>query len=582
MFRWIWLVLAGIMVLNHATNGSCSGLIYKNYIVRYDRGWDILCEPYIVRENDSVLKIFHQKGEISRKDYRDFLDIFRRLNPQIRNVDLIRPGQGIVIPLRKQEHGSLHVPASGVVTIPFVTLHDVTEIIRQYSNLHTVRKGDMVSRLISLEYGRYGSESYREGIQLFAAANPDVKNLELIYVGQKLNIPDPAIKENPWYDSLFDDQGHLKEAVNQIQPHLPKKNNPGAEDQLKLAIAPEVKKNAGNLMLAAQCVGGRLNARGIYHLPRQGADEFKLDLLKHPMLEFDRDPKLVFTPDDMIMDLEKNWFQTQWPGMRPVTVSQGASTEQYTAAIFDALEDDHERAEELIIKKRGVRMTVRAKYIRTENEGRRLCITPIAKAAQQTPASIRRYLEQSGILIKELITGGTAGCSHHPVPNSSKIKEIVSITATSQKDFVHDLARRLGFPYVPNTNITFPYAGIQVEAYAHLISTKNGKETLIDFGDLYGNAVTAIRKAGLNVVQIRPEDSFGLVAQKILTALSIRYEQHPTFLAAKRSPQYNTAITIMGILFKIDDNRQVLLTSADLHSAVTGMLTDRAVNVIAW
>ena len=116
-FTWPWLLL---LVLTLGPAGAVMGtsLVYKNYIVRYDRGWDILCEPYVVKKNDWVLKIFRQKGEIAHQDFRDFLGIFERLNPHIRDINMIRPGQGIDIPLRKLEHGTLPGQASGVVTIP--------------------------------------------------------------------------------------------------------------------------------------------------------------------------------------------------------------------------------------------------------------------------------------------------------------------------------------------------------------------------------------------------------------------------------------------------------------------------------
>ncbi len=177
MYRWLWSVLIGGLALSLCAYGYCGSLIHKNYIVRYHRGWDILCEPYVVQNDDSLFKLFHQKGEIAHQDCQGFLDIFRTLNPLIRNAELIRPGQRIDIPLRKMEHGTLPGQASGIITITFVGLSDVSDIVRQYSKIHTVKRGDMVSALVSGKFGRYGSKSYREGIQLFKAANPEVVNL---------------------------------------------------------------------------------------------------------------------------------------------------------------------------------------------------------------------------------------------------------------------------------------------------------------------------------------------------------------------------------------------------------------------
>ncbi|MEJ2155189.1 MAG: LysM domain-containing protein [Desulfobacteraceae bacterium] len=558
-------------------------LVYKNYIIRYDRGWDILCEPYVVQKDDWVLKIFRQKGEIAHQDFRDFLGIFKRLNPHIKNIDMIRPGQGIDIPLRKLEHGALPGQASGVVTIPFVTLTEVTEVIKQHSETYKVQKGDTVSRLIARKYGRYGTKSYQEGVKLFKAANPHVQDINLIYAGQRLYLPDPTIREKSWYASIYDAQGNLRKSMDRTASSSPQEAQatPIPVPPTAVLAEPEEKPES-NLAAAADFVGGKLNAKGTYYLPRKEGGDYELDLSKHPMLEFANGPKLVFTPGRTVMNMDKGQFQSNWPDITPVTVDTDATTEQYVSAIFNALDEEGKPAAEVTIENQGVHIAIKAKWIRTEDEGRQLCITPIASADQQTPESIRRYLEQNGVVIKEILPDGTAMGINHGNLQRHNIKNILALTPTSQKDFVQVLAKSLGFSYIPNTNITFPYAGIQVEAYANLLSTKDGREALVDFGDLYGDAVKAISKTGLNVVQISPEETYDDIAQKLLAALSINFEQHPTLLAAQRAPEFNTAITIYGLLFSNNDNRRVLLTSATLHSAITDMLSNQGIDVVVW
>ncbi len=583
-FSLKWLALAAVIVLIQSTPLLASSLVYKNYIIRYDRGWDILCEPYVVQKDDWVLKIFRQKGEIAHQDFRDFLGIFKRLNPHIKDINMVRPGQGIDIPLRKLEHGTLPGQASGVVTIPFVTLTDVTKVVKQHSETYTVQKGDTVSKLLARKYGRYGSKSYQEGVKLFKAANPQVENLDLIYAGQRLYMPDPTIREKSWYASMYDEKGNLRKSVDQsAQTQAPAGEPKPATKPQPIATAPtEPEAPQSNLAEAANFVGGKLNAKGTYYLPRKDGGDYELDLSKHPMLELGERSKLVFTPNNAVMNMDKDQFQTNWPEITPVTIDSEATTEQYVSAIFNALEKEGEPTEELTIENQGVHIAIRAKWVRTESEGRQLAITPIATADEQTPESIRRYIEQNGVVLKEILPDGTALELNSGGLQRHTIKNILAITPTSQKDFVQTLAKTLGFSYIPNTNITFPYAGIQVEAFANLLSTKDGREAIVDFGDLYGDAVTAIGTTGLKVVQISPEDSYDAIAQKLLAALSINYEQHPTMLAAQRSPEFNTAITIYGLLFDNDQNRRVLLTSATLHSAVTDMLSERGIDVVVW
>lgn len=579
---WAWLLTLLMLIVATAAPAAGSSLVYKNYIVRYDRGWDILCEPYVVKKNDWVLKIFRQKGEIAHKDFRDFLGIFKRLNPHIKDVDMIRPGQGIDIPLRKLEHGSLTGQASGVVTIPFVTLTQVSEVIKTHSKSYEVQRGDTVSKLLASKYGRYGTKSYQEGAKLFQAANPQITNLDLIYAGQRVYLPDPAIRKQSFYASMYDAQGNLRESLPTAGARAPSSDRTLPAPTAAPAVPEEETSGPKSALAgAAATMNGKLLAKGTYYLPRPGAEDFELDLSRHPMLELGDGTRMIFTTDDRVMDMPKEAFQALWPNIKAVSVNEQADAEEIIGAVFDSLEGNGSESAEVSFEAQGVRVAVRAKWVRPETDGRHLCITPISGPDQQTPEAIRRFLEQNGIVLREVLPGG-ASPSLSGEPRRHAVKNILALTPSGQKDFVQVLARTLGFTYTPNTAITFPYAGIQVEAFADLLSAGNGHEALVDFGDLYGEAMTAIGQTGLNVVQIAGEDGYGAIAQKLLAALNLAFESQPAFLAAPRPAEFNTAITVSGLLYARSAGRRILLTGAALPSAVTDMLSSKGIDVVVW
>ncbi len=577
---WPWLLLL-VLILAIPPAAAGSSLVYKNYVVRYDRGWDILCEPYVVQKNDWVLKIFRQKGEIAHQDFRDFLGIFERLNPHIKDINLIRPGQGIDIPLRKLEHGTLTGQDTGVVTIPFVTLTQVTEIVKTHSQSYQVQKGDTVSQLIARKYGRYGSRSYQEGVKLFQAANPQIADLDRIYAGQKVYLPDPSIREQSFYAAMYDEQGNLRQTVNREANPAQAPSPAGAISVPAAPAPPEAQPAQSALEEAAATVGGQLHAKGTYYLPRPGSEDFELDLSRHPMLEFNKGAKMIFTPTGRIMDMDEEQFQTTWPDIKTVSVDDQSSTEEIIAAIFDNLEEDGAESAEVTFEAQGVHVAVRSKWMRPETDGRHVCITPIAGPDQQTPESIRRFLEQNGIILKEILPGGGSAALHNE-PRRHAVKNILALTPTNQKDFVRILAHALGFTYTPNTGITFPYAGIQVQAYADLISAGDAHEALVDFGELYGDAIAAIGKTGLNIVQVTTEDSYDAITQKMFAALGLVYESQPSFLAAPRSAEFNTVITVFGLIYAKSEGRRLLLTGATLPAAVTDMLSSQGIDVVVW
>lgn len=584
--RRAWLQRHGVatlcLLLLWCSAAHGSSLVYKNYVVRYDRGWDILCEPYVVQPGDWVLKIFRQKGEIAHRDFRDFLGIFERLNSHVQDIDMIRPGQTVDIPLRKLEHGTLPGQASGIVTIPFVTLAKVKDVVHQHAQEYQVQRGDTVSQLIAARYGRYGSRSYQEGVKMFQAANPAITDLDRIYAGQRVYLPDPSIRDQTWYASLFDEQGNLKETVDR-GPGISGLPHTAAVD-LQAHQAAEPVEPPGPLAQAAAAVGGTLLDKGTYFIPDPGADsDFEIDLSRHPLLDLQTD-KLLFSQDGRIMDRTTADIDPIWPQNKVVSYSDQATAAELVGAIFDALDEPDSHTKEVGFDDQGVRVAVRAKWIKTQRDQRTLCITPIAGPHEQTPESMRRYLEQNGIVLKEVLPGGHAmALNLEGRVERHAVKDILAMAPMDQKDFVQGLARALDFSFAPNVPVTFPYAGIQIQAFANLISTTGGREVLVDFGELYGDAVKAIRNTGLDVVQIAPEDSYTTVAAKVLAGLGAPFVEHPSFPAAPRPPTYNATVTIYGLLYtNAENNKHTLLSAAALPPAITDLLSAEGVAVVTW
>jgi len=254
-----------------------SAVLYKSYLVKYDQGWDILCDPYVVQNNDWVYKIFRQKGELSAKDFREFINIFKRLNPHIHNIDRIRPNQNIIIPLKKIEPGTFPNQSSGVVSIPFVTISKLSDLIGSYANPYEVRKGNTISKLIAERFGTYGTKSYLEGIQLFKTINPQVNDINVIYTGQQIKLPDAALKNQAWYQSLFDRVGRIKNELVGTPPSTPASTPPTTSRILPSPSDP--------VSETAAVLNGKLLNKGTYYFPRKGEEDYALDLTRYPVIE---------------------------------------------------------------------------------------------------------------------------------------------------------------------------------------------------------------------------------------------------------------------------------------------------------
>jgi len=100
---------------------------YKTFTIGTWRGTDILCEPYKVKKNDWIYKIFRKKGKLSETDFPLFINIFKHLNPHIPDPDTIRPGQKITIPLKKLDPLDSAYQEKSKVIVPILEMNELTK-----------------------------------------------------------------------------------------------------------------------------------------------------------------------------------------------------------------------------------------------------------------------------------------------------------------------------------------------------------------------------------------------------------------------------------------------------------------------
>ena len=559
-----------------------AAFFYKSYVIRYDRGWNILCDPYVVKKDDWVFKLFRQKGEISNRDFPEFLRIFKRLNPHIHDIDRIRPGQHIVIPLKKVGQDELPEQSSGVITIPYLTNVTLPDDATKYSRDYRVKNGDCVSILISERYGNYGTQSYQKGEKLFRLMNPQIENLNLIYAGQMIRLPDPKIQSQLQAQTPID-----SEAIHESPDSHELDSSVTSDEKIPLSPGENNGKEPSDSPLSkvASVLDAKLFNKGNYYLPRPGQKDYKVDLSQTPFIKLEDGKRVFFITGDEKQNTEIKMLKSFWKDVLIVSVAPDDSMEKVFDTVFGSLEGDVIK-HRLSFSDHGVEVEVQGKWIiekpRKKGESiRHLCITVIDDLKERTPQSIVRYLDQNNIIIKEILIGKGI---KEPKSNVSRFniedKNLDIIDASNNEIFVKDFLVAMGYQYSPNKNISFQYAGIQINAASNLATKSNDNIFYIDFGNFYGDAIHAIEKSGYSIIQVKDNDSLDDIIQKLLGAMKASFVKDPTFLAAKRPADHNTRLTIPGFLMDHADMSGVLLTRAPLHQGVIHFLKDNDIRII--
>ncbi|MDO9110132.1 MAG: LysM domain-containing protein, partial [Desulfatirhabdiaceae bacterium] len=270
----------------------------KEYVVKQDLENRIWCESYVVQKDDSLTRIFQEKGGIIDENPEEFLRIFKRLNPRVSDLES-RPGQQIYIPLKKM--GPERELSSRIFTLPMVTISadksqpasepktpsDVSGFTE-----YKIKPGDTLSQIFHQYFGIMNSALFGERLRLFKKINPDVSDINRIYPGQAIRMP-------------TSDSGDFPE------------------------------DRAGALEKVAVLLNAQLTRKGVCFFPMPEKADFRLDLAQFPVMEFSDGLRILFNPGQALMNDEQNVIRHFWPDLKIIDVSYDASYDEVLEQVLN-------------------------------------------------------------------------------------------------------------------------------------------------------------------------------------------------------------------------------------------------------
>jgi len=562
-------------------------ILYKSYIIQKDRGKDILCCTHTVQPDEWIHKILRQKGEISENNYPEFLRIFKDINPEIDDINLISPSQSILIPLKKISPNSFPGQSTGLVVIPFVTASNRPELIKKYSLPYKIRPGDNISTIISKKYGAVGTKSYAEGIKLLKAVNPGIKNINIIYAGKTIYLPDPSIKNRQWYNSLFRPQNNKKDK-SLLQQGLPSPTTGNRESPIKkqgtIAAFPYLSE-------IASILDASLRVKGLFHFPRKGGKDLLLDISRFPIIQLQNGTKLLCLIKDDLSENDKKVIKSYWPNLRVISVPSTNPVEQNIKSVLNSLTNkkNNDSKNSITYSDNGILINITADIILTKpaltpgEKDSRLCLFFINNNKEKTDTLIKDYLALHNLIIKDILRNNTDSSIDESVSNFVKIeKKHINISSPDQRAFVKGILSGMGYDFYPDIDITFPYAGIQIKAVSNLIPVENGFPILVDYANFHGNTAAAIKKSGFEIIQIKREDNYNTIIKKLLTAMEIPHEKNPVFWGAERDSSKNISIRLPGFIITSKNNEKKVIAFTKINEKIELFLAKRDTRIIAF
>lgn len=596
--------MAAVLLLIPATSQAV--FYQKHYVVEQDRGRDILCDPYVVQPDDYVLKLLEQRGDIAYKDFPKFLEIFMRINPDVRDLDLIYPNQHLLIPLRILEPETLEGQESGRVSIPVIPITSLPEAFMQFSDPYTVQYGDWISRLIAKRFGKYGSDGYRRGFHLFKILNPEIKDPDSIKAGSRIRLPKPSARNQPWFNDLTNPpqvSGQLPDdSVKKIEATAPEVQKaqgiePAAPEDAEVKDQNKAEKEDSPVSVqwfadlsvvprAAQILDVKIFDKGRYFFPRAGRDDLALDLSRTPMLEAADGRKFLLTRREWLTPGDQAVLQVYWSNLDILFVPRQPALTWLLEKLIPKLDPDgYEKRSS--IDENGIATVLRGLFIYRDHRSQDMIYLNILSDPDMfTPKPVCEYLQKHGFKVRDWVeTSEKSGWVVHEKKQSRAVPDLIDLRSRDTELLVRSLVEEAGYAYHGNVEVCFPYAGFQVRAVTNLLSLGQHAEMLIDFGNLQGDAVAAIEKTGFKVLQIPPGATPDLVLRRLAKHLSFEIMPDPIFWAARRPRIYNISVQVPGFLVSIPGGQQsgdkkVLLSRAPVPDELAAYFAQETISVI--
>ncbi|MFH0727585.1 MAG: hypothetical protein V2B19_14745 [Pseudomonadota bacterium] len=319
-----------------------------------------------------------------------------------------------------------------------------------------------------------------------------------------------------------------------------------------------------------------------------GADDFELDLARFPVLELsDHSRALIMPPTSSskssILESDLAAITSFWKSVFLISVDSSAPVEKILEAFFNS-KDNKAQDNTVSFSDNGVRVTVRARWWLNQprekyhnspaNDQKVGFVSSMDPDAGST--HILEYLAKHGIVLK-VIRDEEIKASR--VAKSPVLLPPV-IPLAPPEVFVTGLMAALALPFSRGVPVSFPYGGIQIPAVTNLISTDDGRSILVDFGNLYGEAIAAIEKSGLDVIQITPQDTHHEMILKVLTATKHSCEINPTFAGAKSPEAFGAEFSIPGFLVSRGELVKVLLSRVLLDPSLIRFLNESGIKIV--
>ncbi|MBW1721496.1 MAG: LysM peptidoglycan-binding domain-containing protein [Deltaproteobacteria bacterium] len=528
-------------------------------------GRKVLAETYQVKKGDHLWQLLRERGLLEKRNLSEILALLKKLNTSLSNLDMVYPGQEIIIPLTVTpvNAGSRTSPKLPPETP--ISLEDLKDLPLEN---YTVRPGDSLIKVIKRRYNIPRRQLYNEYLDLVKRLNPSIRDLNRIYPNQKLRLPvySPQVVRSPVPS---------RPPETKKPPEIQKESTREDYSQLALQLGAVFRE-----------MGEEWVDSGQHFIPLKSGGQVELNAASFPIINLANGHRVILDLNRELPSRMAQVIESNWKNYKVLSLPSGESLRGALEKIlpFCGYTEVKEGGEPLEI---GGDLPVRVTadwIIKTGagSNGEAAQIIALALLDDQTPKvplEVKRYLKGLGIRYVEYPSEEAASAGEESLPPQETLPggdTPGDLVASLLELTGHSYSRDLEIPVYQDKGTDF-----NVKIKADFFLNIAGKDSIVDLSDLGGEILTLLKDHGFSVLSLHDEKDPGALVSKTLAFLGTAFDSSPhTFLTAERTDRRNIQITVPGITFLGQSGERILATPVNLPGDITDFLRKKGYRVL--
>ena len=403
----------------------------KSVYTREYHGKVVEGEERAVGRGDSLWRILVQEKGLPEKRFRSYLVVIRGLNPQLKNLDVLRVGDSIFIPLRPDEtlgneaaSAKTNAPATNSTTGATVS--------------YRVKAGEYLYQILRDRLGISDNRQVANYSALVKDLNPERKNWDLLQEGDTILLPTPGqrravtgaeIKSSAQSNGLPEKSSSEKNSVAQEAA------SPVPSIDMRDARRIPARNNLPILTKVIEAVGGEVQSGGeelvLVHDSTVRINRSSYPVAYNPKLQ----QRVVLDPENNIPVSLRTSLSDPRVGTPVVSMTDQVSLQEAVSRLLSGLGYQPLPTDRsVVIQDEGIAFEARGNWMvlapEESRKAQEVYIISLTDSPDEIPEYLRSQLALKGLHLKDVLIA--SGAPKAPAPKILVVAHRESDESTNQ------------------------------------------------------------------------------------------------------------------------------------------------------